>query len=105
MLLCHRSDLPSTNPKPALSTASLAYRRRFPTADLHHRREPTTVSPSAAYAPNRDPYLRGLLPGTFLPMSRTPVKSGEAPLFRSSGPKGLTGSGRFRRLGPALQQV
>jgi hypothetical protein len=48
----------STNPELALSTSSLACHRCFPTADLLRRCEPTMVSPSAAYAPNRDPHLR-----------------------------------------------
>jgi hypothetical protein len=54
-----RAHRRSTNPEPAPSTSSPAYRRRFPTADLLHHREPTTMSPSATYAPNRDPHLRG----------------------------------------------
>jgi hypothetical protein len=100
----------STNPEPTLSTSSPACRRQFPTADLLRRREPTTVSPSATYAPNRDPHLRGLLPGTSFPghwppigrirlASRALVKNGGAPLFQPSGPS------RFHRLGQALQQV
>jgi hypothetical protein len=55
----------SMNPEPVLSTSSPACRRRFPTADLRRCREPTTVGPSTAYAPNRDPHLRGLLNGTY----------------------------------------
>jgi hypothetical protein len=68
-----RAHRHSTNPEPALSTTSPVCRRRFPTADLHHHLEPTMVSPSAAYAPNRDPYLRGLLPGTSFPGRSPPV--------------------------------
>jgi hypothetical protein len=106
----------STNLELALSTSSPACRRRFPTVDLRHYHEPTTVSPSATYASNQEPHLRGLLPGTSFPghsppvgqnrpASHAPVKNGETPLFRPSGPKGPSGAGRFRRLGQALQQV
>jgi hypothetical protein len=106
----------STNPEPVLSTFSLAYRCRFPTVDLLRCCEPTTVSPSATYAPNQDPHLRGELPSTSFPdqsppigwnrlASRTPVGNGEAPLFRPSGPKSTSGPGRFHQLGHALQQV
>jgi hypothetical protein len=49
----------SMNPEPAPSTSSVACHRRFPTADLLRHHEPTTVSPSAAYAPNRYPHLWG----------------------------------------------
>jgi hypothetical protein len=49
----------SMNPEPAPSTSSLACHHRFPTADLLHRHEPTTMIPSAAYAPNQDPQLWG----------------------------------------------
>jgi hypothetical protein len=98
------------NPEPTLSTSSPACRRRFPTIDLRRCREPTMVSPSAAYAPNRDPHLRGLLPSTSFPghsplvgrnrpVSRAPVKNGGAPRFQPSGPD------RFHRLGQVLQQV
>jgi hypothetical protein len=54
-----RAHCRSTNPEPTPSTSSLACRRWFPTVDLLRRREPATVSPSAAYAPNRDPHLQG----------------------------------------------
>jgi hypothetical protein len=49
----------SMNPEPAPSTSSLACRHRFPTTNLLRRCGPTTVSPSAAYAPNQDPHLWG----------------------------------------------
>jgi hypothetical protein len=105
-----RAHRRSTNPEPALSTSSLACDHRFPSADLRRHREPTTVSPSTAYAPNRDPQLRGLLPGTSFPgcsplvgriqsASRAPVKNRGAPLFWPSGPS------RFHRLAQALQQA
>jgi hypothetical protein len=55
------------NPEPMPSTSSLACRRRFPTIDLFHRRKPTTMRLSTAYAPNRDPHLEGSLPGTSFP--------------------------------------
>jgi hypothetical protein len=97
VLLHHRSNLrpsspPLHEPKPTLSTSSPACRHRFPTAELCHHREPATVRPSTAYAPNRGPHLWGLLPGTFFPdhsplvgrnrpASRAPVGNGETPLF------------------------
>jgi hypothetical protein len=84
-----RAHCRSMNPEPVLSTTSLACCRQFPTTDLLHRREPTTVSPSAAYAPNQDPHLRGLLPGTSFPGHSLPVdrwathrwRTGELPCF------------------------
>jgi hypothetical protein len=107
-----RAHRRSTILEPALPTSSPASRHWFPTTNLHRPCEPTTVSPSTAYAPNRDPHLRGELPGTSFPghsspvsrnqpASRPPVKSGGAPLFRTSGPKGPSGPSRFRRLGQA----
>jgi hypothetical protein len=111
-----RVERRSMNPESVLSTSSPACRRRFPTVDLLRCRVPTTVSPSAAYAPNRDPHLRGELPsisfpghsppvGQNRPASRTPVGNRGAPLFRPSGSEGPSGPGRFHRLGQALQQV
>jgi hypothetical protein len=44
--------------EPVPSTSSTAYHHRFPTTNLPHHREPATVSPSATYAPNRDPTYR-----------------------------------------------
>jgi hypothetical protein len=97
-----RAHRHSTNREPAPSTSSPACHRQFPTTDLPHHREPTTVSPSTTYAPNRDLHLRGELPGTSSPghsppvgrnrpVSRAPVRNGGAPLFRPSGPKGPSG--------------
>jgi hypothetical protein len=97
-----RAHLRSMNLEPTLSTSSPPCRRRFPTTNLRRCREPTMVSPSAAYAPNRDPHLRGELLDTSFPghswsvsrnrsTSHVPVGNGGSPLFRPSGPKGPSG--------------
>jgi hypothetical protein len=57
----------STNPESVLSTSSPDCRHWFPTSDLLCRCKPTTMSPSTAYGPNRDPHLRDELPCTSFP--------------------------------------
>jgi hypothetical protein len=98
-----RAHRRSTNPEPAPSTSSPTCRRRFPTINLLRRHEPTTVSPSTAYAPNQDPHLWGELPGTSFPGHSSPVGrqaarrwgTGELPCFGRAGQKAQLGQAIF----------